>query len=164
MHKQIANKILSFLDNSADHIEKLKVAGKIDPKVAAEIVRDLDSFSDRLESKAFGDQSFRNRKAKVLQQDSDEKYMKTFDNTAAPLQTDADEKFMHKTDPSFNNKAMDTFDQDPSSTVTDRDEFAVRDLSEYSDGTKKQPSWTKGPAGKSTKQGSSAPSGKTWAP
>jgi hypothetical protein len=49
---------------------------------------------------------------------------------------------------------MDTFDADISSSVHDRDEYQVRDLNEFASGTKKQPSWEKGPAGKSTAIGS----------
>ena len=61
---------------------------------------------------------------------------------------------------SFNGKSIPTYDQDNTHSMTERDEYNVRDVSEWSDGTKQQPSWERGPAGKSTKQGSS----KTWAP
>jgi hypothetical protein len=165
MHKQIANKILNHLDSAANHIEKLAKTGKIDPKVASEITRDIDTFSDRIEKVAFGEGSFNARRAKVIQRDPDEKFMDTYDAPSKVIQSDADEGFMHKTEPSFNSKSIDTFDADRTTQVTDRNEYNVRDVSDMSDGTKKQPSWTKGPAGNSTKQGSTrSASGKTWAP
>lgn len=160
MDKKTANQILSSLDRSADAIDSLAKAGKIDAKVAAEISGHLDLAADKVEIAAFGQTNLAARQAKVLQRDSDEKFMDTYDNPNKVIQSDADEKFMHKTEPSFNSKAMDTFDADRSSTVSERDEYQVRDLSEHADPAKKQPSWAKGPAGKSTKQGST---GKTWA-
>lgn len=168
--KKIANKVLLSLDEAVEKLESLVKAGKIDPRLASALVNDIDTFGDKFEVAAFGPKSLENRKAKlakVLQKDKDEPYMDTFDNTTKPLQTDKDEEFMHKVGPSFNSKGIDTFDQDRSSTVTDRDEHQVRDLSDLSDSTKKQPSWSKGPAGKSTKQGSTLAqrvAAKTWAP
>jgi len=171
IQKQIANKVLANLDETANRIDGLAKAGKIDPRLAAALTRDIDSFADKFQVAAFGPDSLGRhaaKVAKVLQKDSDEKYMDTFDNPNKVIQSDADEKFMHKTEQSFNAKAIDNYDQDRTTTVTDRDEHQVRDLSEWADKTAKQPSWTKGPAGKSTKQGSApAPrtaSGKTWSP
>jgi hypothetical protein len=153
MDKTTANKILTALDHTADEIENLVKTKKIDPKVASQVIKNIDSFADKFEVTAFGAKNLASRKAKVLQQDSDEPYMKTFENTVKPLKTDADEEFMHKVGPSFNSKGIGTYDVDPTSTVSGRDEYAVRDLSEWSDATKKQPSWERGPAGKSTRQG-----------
>ena len=92
--------------------------------------------------------------------------MNTFDNPNKVIQSDKDEPYMHSIGPSFNAKGIGTYDVDRTSTVSERDEYAVRDLNEYAGGTKKQPSWAKGPAGKSTKQGSTVPrqASKTWAP
>lgn len=162
--KKIANKILETLDSTAQQLDKLVKMKKIDPRVAASITRDLDTFADKFEVAAFGIDSFNNRRAKVYQMDADEKYMHTFDNPNKPLKVDADESYMHKVGPSFASKGIGTYDVDRSSTVTDRDEYSIRDLSEYSSQTK-QPSWARGPAGKSTKQGSTVPQRtKTWAP
>lgn len=165
MHKQIANKVLANLDSSANELERLASLKGIRPEVAAELTalaKGLDEYSDRLQVAAFGQQSLDSWKAKlskVIQRDSDEKFMDTYDNPQKVIQSDADEKFLHKTDPSFNSKGIDNFDTDSSSAVTDRDEYAIRDLNDMAGGTKKQPTWTKGPAGKSTKQGSTS---KTW--
>ncbi len=164
--KESANKVLANLDQAAESLTKLAADGNLDKQLVANLVRDIDSFADKFEVAAFGAKSFAARRAKlakVIKKDPDEAYMDTFDNTVKPLQTDADETFMHKMDPSFNGKGQDTFDADRSSTVSERDEYAVRDLNEFAGGTKKQPSWSKGPAGKSTKQGSAQPK-KTWAP
>jgi len=38
--------------------------------------------------------------------------------------------------------------------MIDRERYNVRELNEFSPGTKKQPSWERGPAGKSTAIGS----------
>jgi phosphoglycerol transferase MdoB-like AlkP superfamily enzyme len=169
MDKQNANNILYKLDSTAERIQKLASAGKLDPKVAHDMVVHIDTLADKIQLAAFGPESFASFKtkvAKVLQSDPDEKYMKTFDNPNKVIDSDADEPYMHKTDASFNAKAIDNYDQDRTVTVSERDEFTVRDLSEWADKTSKQPSWARGPAGKSTKQGSTAPrtaASKSWA-
>lgn len=148
-------------------------AGQLDARLASSLVRDIDAFADKIQVSAFGSDkfaAFKTKVSKVIQRDSDEKFMDTFDNPNKPIQTDSDEPFMKSVGPSFNSKAIDTFDEDNSSAVADRDEYAVRDLNEYAGGTKKQPSWSKGPAGKSTKQGSTPAQvpakarAKAWAP
>lgn len=167
IEKQIAHKTIARLDGIAARVERLHAEGKILPKVAAELLHSIDSFADRMQIAADGEEAFRAFQAKVIQKDPDEKYMDTYDNPNKVVQSDPDEEYMHKTGPSFNSKGIDNYDQDRSITVTDRDEHAVRDLNEYAGGTKKQPSWSKGPAGKSTKQGSSLPANptvvKVWA-
>lgn len=169
--KQTANKVLANLDETANKIDLLVKSGKIDKRVASTLVRDIDAFADRFQVAAFGPDALKRHVAKVskvsrvLEQDSDEPYMKTFDNPNKVIQSDSDEPYMHRTDKSFNADAIDNYDQDRTTTVTDRKEYAVRDLSEWSDKTKQQPSWAKGPAGKSTHQGSTRKSSvKTWAP
>ena len=160
MDKKIASQILTKLEATANDVEALAKSGKIDPRAASALVRNLDSFSDKLEIAAFGEDSFKARQAKVLMQDSDEPYMKSFENPNKVIDGDGDEPYMHDSGASFNGKSIPTYDQDNTHSMTERDEDNVRDLSEWADGTKQQPSWTGGPAGKSTKQGSS----KTWAP
>jgi len=158
--RQLANQILSTLDETANKIDELTKSGKLDQKMASEVINNIDSFSDKFQVYAFGPGSLTRHKlkvAEVLQKDSDEKYMDSFDNIQKVIQSDADEKYMHHTGPTFSGKGMGTYDTDDSSQVIHRDEYAVRDLSEYSGKTSKQPSWDKGPAGKSTKQGSEVP-------
>lgn len=163
--KTVANKILTNLDAAAGRIEDLAKAGKIDPRLASSLLREIDGFADRFEIAAFGIDSFKRRVSKVIKRDPDEMYMDTFENTVKPLKTDEDEEFMHRVGPSFNSKGIGTYDVDRSSAVADRDEYDVRGLNEWSEGTKKQPSWARGPAGKSTRQGSTYWRGeKTWAP
>ncbi len=157
IEKKLANKVLASLDDAAGKIESLSKAGKVDPRLASALIRDIDGFADKFEASAFGAKNLDARKAKlakVLQKDKDEAFMDTFDNPNKVIESDADEEFLHKVGPSFNSKGINTFDQDQTTTVTDRDEHVVRDLSDLSDATKKQPSWSGGPAGKSTKQGS----------
>lgn len=156
MQKRIANLVLSKLDHIAGELQALKDKGGVDPAAADSIISNIDSFADKFEVAAFGKENLEKRMAKVLQQDSDEPYMKTFENPNKVLQSDADEPYMHKSPASFNSKGIDNYDQDRTVTVTDRDEYQVRDLSEHADSTKRQPSWSHGPAGKSTRQGSQA--------
>jgi len=163
MDKQVASTVLKALESVADRVQAVAGSRDLSPElteIAVKAFRDIDAVSDRIEIAAFGEDSFNRRRAKVIKRDSDEPYMETFENPQKPLKTDADEPYMHKSGKPFNGKDMPTYDDDISSSVTDRDEYNVRDLSEWSDPTKKQPSWKGGPAGKSTKQGSV----KNWAP
>lgn len=162
IQKQIANQVLSGLDRTANRLDSLAKAGKIDPQIVASITGDIDTFADKFQIAAFGMAKFRAHQARVIKRDSDEPYMDTFENPNKVIQSDADEPYMHKTPASFNADAIDNYDQDRTSTVTDRKEHTIRDISEHADGTKKQPSWAKGPAGKSTRQGSER-TRKTWA-
>jgi hypothetical protein len=165
IQKQTANQVLSGLDRTATRLEGLVKAGKIDPKLAASLITEIDAFADKFQVAAFGPakfKAFQAKVAKVIKRDSDEGFMDTFENPNKVIQSYADEPYMHKTPASFNADAIDNYDADRTSTVTDRKEHNVRDISEHADGTKKQPSWAKGPAGKSTRQGSTRVR-KTWA-
>jgi len=154
MDKRVASHVLSTLENIASNIEALVEEKKL-PKteVTASIIKNIDSFSDKLEAEVFGEESFRKRQAKVIEQDSDESYMKTFENPQKVIEGESDEPYMHHTGPTFHGKGVPTYDSDDTSQVTERDEYTVREESEWSSGTKKQPSWSKGPAGKSTAWG-----------
>ncbi|HEY8097820.1 MAG TPA: hypothetical protein VIE65_17315 [Methylobacter sp.] len=162
MDKQAAQDMINTLEGVAGRVESLVKDGKLSPelaKLATKAIHDIDSISDRIEITAFGQDAFLKRRAEVIHQDADEPYMKTFENVQKPLQTDADEPYMHKTEKSFNSKGIPTYDDDKSSSVRHRDEYDVRDLSEHTDKTQKQPSWDGASSGKSTHQGSE----KTWA-
>lgn len=163
MDRKVANQILTNLDETADRLAGLQKSGKISSAVASKLIKEIDSFADKFQVAAFGPTSLQNHQARVLKQDTDESYMKTFDNPNKPIQTDADEPFMHKVDKSFNSDAIDTFDADKSSTVSDRKEYDIRDVSEHSDGTKPQPSWTGGKGGKSVRSSSTRRPAKNWA-
>ena len=145
--KNLANKVLSNLDSAASRIEDLSSQGKINPRIAANLIRELDSFADRFEATAFGADSLNRRKATWIQGDSDEKsYMDGFNNVNAPHKTDADEEYMHEVGPSAYFDSIKTFDQDRSSVMMNRPEYAVVGQSEYSNGGKsvRQPSMTSG--------------------
>lgn len=155
MDKRVANEVLGKLDKIAGTIEELASNRKISPRVASDIVHKLDSYADQLHVAAFGEKSLRQHQAKVLQRDKDESWMDTFDKPFGVHKKDADEPF------------MDSYDVDQSVNVTERDEHVVRDASPLSNGTKKQPSWSRGPAGASkrsygTSRGFTKP--KQWAP
>lgn len=159
MNKRLANELLGALDRTANDLTALAKSGKVNPETVKEVIGNIDSFSDKLEITAFGRQAFENRRAKVIKQDADEPYMKTFENPQEPIITESDEPYMHDTGPTWSGPGVKTFDSDDTTQVTDRPEHQVRDLSEWTDKTKQQPSWSGGSAGKSTRQGSS----KTWA-
>ncbi len=169
LNKKVASQVLASLDSTGNEIEGLAKAGLIDPKIAAELLHNIDTTADRIQVAAYGAESleaYKGKVAKVIKQDSDEPYMKTFENPQKPLQTDSDEPYMHTAPGGFNSKPVPTFDSDDTSQVSERDEYDVRDLSEHANKTTKQPSWPGGSSGKSTKQGSSrqasAPRGKSW--
>jgi len=103
--KDQANAILGRLDKAAGFIQENYKKFGMDFDTAKAIVNDLDKTADEIEAAAFGEASLLKRQtevlaasnpklAKVLQQDSDEKYMGTFNAPMAPHQTDADEKYM----------------------------------------------------------------------
>src|SRR5574343_534235 len=105
MNKQLANEVLATLENTANLIERLHKDKKVDPRMASELVRDIDAFSDKFHVAAFGEKSlmaYRARMAKVLQKEPDEPYMDAFENVQEPLQVEPDEPYMHKTEKSFN--------------------------------------------------------------
>lgn len=144
--KQVANKVLSNLDLAASKIENLAKSGKIEPRLATQLIRDVDSFADKFEVAAFGRDSFARRQAKVLEHDADEHYMKTFDNPNKIIEQDPDEAYMKSSGPSARWDAIDNFPQDRTTTVSDRQEYSVVDQSPLSNGgrTERQPSWTGG--------------------
>jgi hypothetical protein len=156
MNKGLANKILTNLDETANLIDKLAKDGKVNPKVASELTRNIDSFADRFQVAAFGKGSLENWRAKLArvdQMDSDEIYMKTYENPQKVLGEGTPQPYLHESGKSFNCDSIPTYDSDDTSQVTDRKEYDVRDLNEYAGGTKPQPSWTGGRGGKSTRQG-----------
>lgn len=162
MNKIQATKILNSLDRTAGLIEKLAASKKIDSTVASQLVRTLDETADKTHIAAFGLGSFRAHQAKVLQRESDEPYMATYDNPNRVHESDADEPYMHQMGPSFNSKGIGTYDVDQTSTVSERDEYAVREAHPLSDGTKRQPSWPRGSAGKSLPHQASSVKKDAW--
>jgi hypothetical protein len=153
MYQRKAAEILKTLDETASQIEKLAKEGYINPKIASQVVSRIDSFSDKYQASVFGVDGLKAHQAKVLKRDSDEPYMDTFNNPQKVIKSDPDEPYMHVAPGGYSGKDIPTFDNDVSSSVSERDEYDVRDLSEWSDKTKKQPSWSKGSKGKSTAQG-----------
>ena len=169
MDKKVARQVLDSLDRSANTIEQLKVANFISPESADELIRNIDSSADRIQVAAYGKDSFdayRANVAKVIKSEPDEPYMKTFENPQKPIKVEPDEPYMKKAPKGFQpGTGGDTFDSDDTSQVSERDEYEVRDLSEWADKTQKQPSWPSGSKGKSTKIGANRrPSTeKSWA-
>jgi len=155
--KEIANKVLSNLDTAATRIEKLVKAGKLDTRLASNLVRDIDAFADRFEVAAYGKDSFKRRQAKVLKHDADEKFMATFNAPNKRHMGDADEKWMDENVAGARWDSMvDNFNQDRTTAVADRREYAPVGLNQYADAPQRQPSAT-GPLKKHKA------STKTWA-
>lgn len=98
--KEDANRILSRLDKMAGAIQANYEQWGMPFEVAKGLVQGLDRTADEIESATFGPQSLANRQisvlkeAKVIQQDSDEGYMATFNAPMAPHQADSDEPYM----------------------------------------------------------------------
>jgi hypothetical protein len=98
--KEEANKALSRLDRIAGAIQENAEKWGIPFEAAKKMVNDLDRTADEIEKASFGEGSLATRQvavlkgAKVLQQDSDEGYMGTFNAPTAPKQTDSDEGYM----------------------------------------------------------------------
>lgn len=155
MDKRVANEVLKKLENIADTVEQLRDKGKVNPRFATDLIQQLDSYADKFHIAAFGEESFRQHQARVLQRDKDEPWMDTFDKPFGVHQRDADESY------------MESYDVDQSTNVVDRDEHTIRDVSPLSNGTKRQPSWSRGPAGAPKRSyGSTKGSNKSkqWAP
>lgn len=102
-HEELANQMLAALDRTANTIHQHYEAFGLSEADARTLLASIDSVSDSLEAKAFGQDSLNARKAsaiellkqgKVLQKDSDEKYMATFQSPMKVHQRDADEKYM----------------------------------------------------------------------
>lgn len=95
-----ANELLSRLDKVAADIQANHASWGMSFDDAKGLVNGLDKTADALESRIFGERSLQRRQvqllksAKVIQKDSDEKYMDTFSNPMKPIQTDADEGYM----------------------------------------------------------------------
>jgi hypothetical protein len=95
-----ASAILGRLDRIAADIQAGHAAWGMSFDDAKRIVNHLDKIADDVEQSAFGKESMEARQveilktAKVIQKDSDESFMDTFNRPTAPIQTDADEPYM----------------------------------------------------------------------
>lgn len=98
--KAAASEVLLRLDTMATQITEKFASMGLDEGTAKALVNDLDRVADIVEASSFGSDSLAVRQvevlkqAKVLQQESDESYMKTFDNPMSVHQQDADEGYM----------------------------------------------------------------------
>ncbi len=95
-----ASELLGRVDRIAHEIQVNHASWGMSLEDARPLVQTIDKLADDLETRFFGAASFQRRQidvlktAKVIQQDSDESYMKTFNSPMAPIQTDADEPYM----------------------------------------------------------------------
>jgi len=95
-----ASEILSAFDRIASDIQANFASMGLSFDNAKQLVNHLDKVADEAEAHFFGPESMARRQvvvlksAKVIQKDSDESYMDTFNKPMAPLQTDADEPYM----------------------------------------------------------------------
>jgi len=92
-----ASKVLTRLDRIAQVIQDNHEKWGMNFEAAKAVVNEIDKVADEVELHAYGpEHMFKRqvhvlRQAKVLQKDSDEGYMDTFNAPTAPIQTDADE-------------------------------------------------------------------------
>lgn len=95
-----ASEYLGRLDEVVQSIQKNHAKWGMTLEAAKPLVNALDKLADDMESGFFGQDSLARRQvevlktAKVIQQDSDESYMKTFNSPMAAHQTDGDEPYM----------------------------------------------------------------------
>lgn len=98
--KTAADNILGRLDKAAADIEANFASWGMPFEMAKGLVNHIDRIADTFEKGVYGEESLMTRQievlktAKVIQQDSDEGYMGTFNAPTAPIQTDADEPYM----------------------------------------------------------------------
>lgn len=98
-----ADHTLSRLDTFAKTIQEKHASWGMPFEVAKEMVNFLDKTADEIEVASFGPDSLQARQAevvtktaKVIQKDSDEKYMDTFNAPMKALQADGDEPYMRQ--------------------------------------------------------------------
>jgi len=94
-----ADRILARLDKLASTIQAQHEQWGIPFEAAKSMVNDLDKTADEIEVVAFGERSLHERQAelvtaKVVQRESDEPYMDTFQNPQSPHQVESDEPYM----------------------------------------------------------------------
>lgn len=98
--KKQASELLGRLDRIASEIQANHASWGMSFADAKALVNGLDKVADDLERGTFGDVSLQRRQveilksAKVIQKDSDESYMDTFNSPSKPHQTDGDEPYM----------------------------------------------------------------------
>lgn len=98
--RESANRSLNCLDHMAKTVQENYQKLGYTFEEAKQIVNDLDRTADTIQAAAFGDGSLLEhqidilREANVLERDSDEPYMDTFNAPMAPHQVDADEPYM----------------------------------------------------------------------
>lgn len=95
-----ASQVLGHIDSLAQAVMQRYGSWGMNQDDAKRVVNALDSVADDFERHVFGEESFQARQievlkqAKVIQQDTDEAYMQTFNAPSAPRQTDGDEPYM----------------------------------------------------------------------
>lgn len=95
-----ASELLGRLDKIAGDVQANYTSMGMTQEDAKRFVNAVDKMADELESHFYGQDSLQRRaleiakQAKVIQKDSDESYMDTFNNPSKPRQTDGDEPYM----------------------------------------------------------------------
>lgn len=98
--RQAADQILGRLDKSAAEIQANYAKWGLSFETARGMVNYLDRVADDFEKSVYGAESLQRRqvmelkKAKVIQQDADEPYMKAFVVDQGVVQQDGDEPYM----------------------------------------------------------------------
>lgn len=96
----VASTVLGRLDMLAQTVTQRYSSWGMAQEDAKRVVNALDAVADDFERQVFGEESLQARQievlknAKVIEQDSDEAYLRTFNAPSTPIQTDADEPYM----------------------------------------------------------------------
>jgi hypothetical protein len=90
----MADRLLARLDRVASTVQEQHGKWGMGFEQAKGLVNEIDRIADELEVAAYGENSMTIRQAQVIQRETDEPYMDTFENPQQPHQTDADEPYM----------------------------------------------------------------------
>ena len=94
MEKTVADRLLGRLDRIASEVQEKHESWGMSFEAAKSMVNEIDKIADELELATYGQDSMITRQAQVLQRESDEPYMETFQNPMQPRQVEADEPYM----------------------------------------------------------------------
>lgn len=118
----IANQVLTKLDSSAALLEKLASEKKMDPKLAARLIEEIDAFSDKFHVAAFGEESLRKHQAKVLECGPQDKVIKDLKNPNGVLESESDEPYMKEFDVDMTAQVQELLNKTwPKTASTDKD-------------------------------------------
>ena len=91
--RRVASGWLKRLDRCANVVQHRASELGMDENQSRKLASKIDSISDAIQRTVYGDKEFKKYQANVLERDTDEGYMKTFDDTGV-IESDNDESYM----------------------------------------------------------------------